>query len=59
MTHEEKRARREKIARDVERGRSISDVAQAYAVGIRTVQDACREFGVELPDRRRNRAVPA
>lgn len=53
MSHAEKRARRQKIAKAVSRGRSIADVAQSFEVGIRTVYDACREFGVEIPDQRR------
>ena len=58
MTHEEKRKRRENIAKAVKRGEKLPDVCESFEVGIRTVYDACREFGVELPDRR-TRAVSA
>ena len=58
MTHEEKRERREKIADAVRRGDEISDIAQAFKVSIYTVYNACKEFGVALPDRR-TRAVSA
>jgi transposase len=54
MTHEQKRTRREEIAKAVACGRSISDVAQSHFVGVRTVYDACREFGVEIRDGRKS-----
>jgi len=58
MTHEEKRERREMISKAIKDGRQIPEVCRLFKVGVRTVYDACREFGVDLPDRR-VRAVSA
>ena len=55
MTHEEKRQRRERIARAVGGGSTLPRVCAKFCVSIRTVYDACREFGVEIPDQRRAR----
>ena len=52
MTHPEKRARREAMARAVREGESPAEVAQRYRVGYATVREAMREHGVVIDDRR-------
>lgn len=46
LTHEERHKRREQMARQVKRGVKVQTVASRFGVTIRTVYDACREFGV-------------
>lgn len=47
MSHEERRERRRRMAKDVGAGVPLTDVAQIYGVGLYTVYFACREAGVE------------
>lgn len=54
MTHEEKRQRREEIAKAVATGSSLPEVARRFRVGLRTVYDSCREFDVDVPGRRQH-----
>ena len=52
MTHEQRRKRRERIARAVRHGTSAPTVAEQFGVCFSTVHVACREHGVRVPDPR-------
>jgi len=47
LTREQRAKRREKIAKEIDRGRDIDVVAQKHGVTAATVVNACREFGVD------------
>ncbi len=53
MTHEEKRERRKKIAARAEAGVSMSALCRQFGVGTQVVREACHEYAVSLPLRRR------
>ena len=53
LTHDERRARREKAARDIERGMKPETVCRRHAIGLKSLRDACAEFGVEFPSQRK------
>ena len=45
LGHADRATRRENIAKAITAGESPAAVARKFGVTIRTVQDACREFG--------------
>lgn len=49
MTHLQRANRRQRIAQAVRRGATIAEASQEFCVSFRTVQQSCRENGVEYP----------
>lgn len=47
-----RKQRREQIASDIAKGRSVGDVANEYGVSEPLIRSACREHGVRIPVQR-------
>jgi hypothetical protein len=56
LTHQERRDRREKAARDIERGMKPETVCRRHNIGFKSLRDACAEFGVDFPSQRKQSA---
>lgn len=47
LSHADRAARRKRIASAAKRGTSLATIAAKEGVTLKTVRDACREFGVK------------
>lgn len=53
MTHTERRARREAIARDIKDGMTVAAASTSYGLSVQTILDACKENGVSVSYKQR------